>query len=128
MSFVQPASPPKIHVFQLETRPSSPPGPPAFQLVLSPGWIRPWHDVTTENHLLVQSECDQQCCEIFFAAYGQNPDKKRPKWLFFEKVMAKTTKCFNYGKFHIHRCLKLFGKQYIFCQKNVVLPKKQFFP
>jgi len=32
---VQPASPPKIHVFHLETRPSSPAGPPALQLVLS---------------------------------------------------------------------------------------------
>jgi len=31
----QPASPPKIHLFHLETRPSSPPGPPALQLVLS---------------------------------------------------------------------------------------------
>ena len=28
--------------------------------------------------------------------------------------MAKTTKCFNYGNFQIHRCLKLFGRQYIF--------------
>jgi len=60
----------------------------------------------------------------FFAAYGQNPDKKWPKWLFFEKVMAIITKCFNYGNFYIHRCLKLFGKQHI-CRKNVVLPKKQ---
>jgi len=25
----------------------------------------------------------------FFVAYGQNPDKKWPKWLFFKKVMAK---------------------------------------
>jgi len=31
----------------------------------------------------------------FFAAYGQNPDKKWPKWLCFEEVMAKITKCFN---------------------------------
>jgi len=45
----------------------------------------------------------------------------------FEKVMAKITKCFNYGNFHVHRCLKLLGRQYIFCQKNVVLPKKQVF-
>ena len=28
-------NPPKVHVFHLETRPSSPPGPPALQLVLS---------------------------------------------------------------------------------------------
>jgi len=63
----------------------------------------------------------------FFVAYGQNPDKKWTKWLFFEKVMAKTTKCFNYCNFHTHRCLKLFGRQYIFCQKNVVLPNKQVF-
>jgi len=51
-----------------------------------------------------------------FVAYGQNPDKKWPKWLFFEKVMAKITKFF-YGNLHVHRCLKLFGRQYIFCQK-----------
>jgi len=34
-SLVQPASPLQIHVFELETRPSSPPGPPALRLVLS---------------------------------------------------------------------------------------------
>jgi len=28
-------SPPKVHVFHSETRPSSPPGPPALQLVVS---------------------------------------------------------------------------------------------
>ena len=32
---VQPASHLKIHVFELETRPSSPPGPPVLRLVLS---------------------------------------------------------------------------------------------
>jgi len=26
------------------------------------GWIRSWYDVTTANHLFVQSECDQHCC------------------------------------------------------------------
>jgi len=36
-------------------------------------------------------------------AYGQNPNKKLPNWLFFDEVMAKITKCFNYGNFHIHR-------------------------
>jgi len=66
-----------------------------------------------------------QGCQIFFVAYGQNPDKKWTKSLFFENAMAKITKCFNYGNFYIHRCLKLFGRQYIFCGKNVVLPKKQ---
>jgi len=66
-----------------------------------------------------------QGCQIFFAVYGQNFDKKWPQWLLFEKVKAKITKCFNYGNFYIHRCLKLFGKQYTFCRKNVVLPKKQ---
>jgi len=35
LSSVQPVSLPKVHVFHLETRPSSPPGPLAFQLVLS---------------------------------------------------------------------------------------------
>ena len=31
--------------------------------------------------------------------------------------MAKMTKGFNFGNFHIHRCLKLFGRQYIFAKK-----------
>jgi len=31
--------------------------------------------------------------------------------------MAKITTCFSYGNFHIHWCLKLFGRQHIFCQK-----------
>ena len=39
---VQPACPRKIHVFYLETWPSSPPGPPALRLVLSPK--RFWND------------------------------------------------------------------------------------
>jgi len=35
----------------------------------------------------------QQGCQIFsYVAYGQNPDKKWPKWPFFENVMAKITK------------------------------------
>jgi len=51
-----------------------------------------------------------QGCQIFLVAYGRNLDKKWPKWLFFEKVMAKLIKCFNYGNFHIHRCLKLFRR------------------
>jgi len=52
---------------------------------------------------------------------------KMTKMAVFLKVMAKSAKCSNYGNFYIHRCLKLFGKQYIFCRKNVVLPKKQVF-
>jgi len=39
------------------------------------------------------------------------------KMAVFEKVMAKITKCFNYGNFHIHRSLKLLGRQYIFADK-----------
>jgi len=34
----------------------------------------------------------------FSVAYGQNPDKKWPKWLFFEKIMAKITTCFNHRR------------------------------
>jgi len=56
----------------------------------------------------------------FFLAYGQTPDKKWPNY-------GQNHKFLNYGNFHIHRCLTLFGKQYIFCRKNVVLPKKQVF-
>jgi len=29
-------------------------------------------------------------CQIFIAACGQNPDKKWPKWLFFEKLWPKS--------------------------------------
>jgi len=32
-----------------------------------------------------------QGSQIFFVAYGRSPDKKWPKWLFFEKAMAKIT-------------------------------------
>jgi len=69
--------------------------------------------------------CTGQGCQIFSVAYGQNPDKKLPKWLFFENLMAKITKCFNYVNFCFHGVLKFFGRQYIFCRKNLVLPKKQ---
>jgi len=41
-----------------------------------------------------------QGCQIFFVAYGQNLNKKWPKWLFSEKVMAKITKSFKYGNLH----------------------------
>jgi len=40
--------------------------------------------------------CQNGC---FWNSYGQNH------------------KMFNYGNFHIDRCLKLFGRQYIFCYK-----------
>ena len=53
----------------------------------------------------------ERSCQIFLVAYGQNPDKKWPKWLFFQKCMAKITDCFNYGNFYIHRCLKFFGNR-----------------
>jgi len=65
-----------------------------------------------------------QGCQIFSVASGQNPDKKWPKWLFFEKVMAKITKCFNCGDFYIHRGLKLFGSIF-FAEKNMDLTKNQ---
>jgi len=97
-------------------------------IVFGPSVIKvahPWYTTICETGSLTNA-CDlHQGCQIFFAAYGQNPDKKWPKWLFFEKVMAKITKCFNYGNFYIHTYLKLFGKQYIFRRKNVVFPKKQ---
>jgi len=65
-----------------------------------------------------------QGCQIFSVASGQNPDKKWPKWLFFENVMAKITKCFNCGNFYIHRGLKLFGSIF-FAEKNMDLTKNQ---
>jgi len=66
-----------------------------------------------------------QGCQIFFVAYGQRPDKNGQNGF---KVMAKITKCFNYGNFHIHRCLKLFGKQYAFCQKMWFCQRSNFLP
>jgi len=38
----------------------------------------------------------------FLLFYGQNLNKKWPKLLFFEKVMAKNTKCYNYGNLYNH--------------------------
>jgi len=70
----------------------------------------------------------EQGCQIFFIAYGQNPDKNGQNGCFLKKVMAKITKSFNYGNFHIHRCLKLFGSQYIFCQKTWFCQRSKFYP
>jgi len=64
---------------------------------------------------------------FWFVVYGQNPDKKWPKLLFFEKVMAEITICFNYNNFHIHRCLKLVERQYIFCRKKCDFAKEASF-
>jgi len=58
---------------------------------------------------------------MFSVAYlmpGQNPDKKLPKCLFFEEVMAKITKCFNCGNFYIHRGLKLLGSLFFADKKK----------
>jgi len=38
----------------------------------------------------------KQDCQTFFVAYGQNLNKKWPKWLFFENVMAKNAKWLSY--------------------------------
>jgi len=45
-----------------------------------------------------------------------------------QKVMAKITKCFDYGNFHIHRCLKLFGRQYILLTKCYFAKGASFHP
>jgi len=41
--------------------------------------------------------------------------------------MAKITKCFNYGNFHIHRYLKLLGRQYTYCQKMWFCQRSKFY-
>ena len=75
---------------------------------------------------------DQMCIaqgnQGFFVAYGQNPDKKCPKWLFFENVMAKITKCFNYGNFHINWCIKLFGDSIFFVEEMWFCQRSKFLP
>ena len=63
---VQLAGPPKIHIFQLGTRPSSPPGPPALRLVSSaryvrnvggmvplPPWLRLWLEEKNEKETVL---------------------------------------------------------------------------
>jgi len=52
--------------------------------------------------------------------------KKWPKWLFFEKVTAKITKCFNCGNFYIRRGLKLFGSVF-FAGNNCFFDKESSF-
>jgi len=64
-----------------------------------------------------------QGCQIFFIAYGQNADKNGQNGCLLKKFSQNCK--FICGNFYIHRGLKLFGRQYIFCQKNLVLPKKQ---
>jgi len=51
--------------------------------------------------------------------------KKSQNWLVLKKCMAKNTQCFKCGNWYNHRGLEMFGKQDIFCRKNLVLPKKQ---
>jgi len=86
--------------------------------------IRMWHRENRETISIVK-----QGCQIFFLAYGRNPDKKWPKWLFFENVVAKITKCFNNDNFHVHRCLKLFQKAVYFLPKTCSFIKEaSFYP
>ena len=42
--------------------------------------------------------------------------------------MAKTTKYFNYGNFHIHGYLKLFGMQYFLIKKCSFAKEASFYP
>jgi len=51
-----------------------------------------------------------------------------PKWLFFEKVVAKITKSFNYGNLHSDGKLKMFVGSIFFAKKNLDLPTKEDFP
>jgi len=74
-------------------------------------------EVATAEHFLrcyvqlLHSNSGRQGCQIFSVAYGQNHNKKSPKWLCFKKFMAKIMKCFNYGNLCIHSGLKMFGRQ-----------------
>ena len=38
--------------------------------------------------------------------------------------MATNTKCFSCGNLHNHRGLKMFGRQYIFAEKNLFFAKE----
>jgi len=69
-----------------------------------------------------------QSCQIFSVAYGQNLNKKWPKLLFFENVVAKITKCFTYGNLYNDRGLKMFGRPYLFCQKIWFSNRCKFWP
>jgi len=66
----------------------------------------------------------QEGCQIFSVAYGQIPNKFFSKWLFFEKSMARNTKCL-YGNLYSltirdSKCLFL----YIFAEGSIFLPKR----
>jgi len=49
----------------------------------------------------------------------------------FENVMAKITKCFNYGNLYIHKGLEFFGgifEKKVLPKNKVLTLKQQFLP
>jgi len=70
--------------------------------------------------------------QIFFVAFGQNPDQKWPKWLFLENVMAKITNVLTIAIsifIGVSNCLEgsiFFAKKMWFCQSNFLTLKQQF--
>ena len=72
---------------------------------------------STKSRQLSCSNPIRQGCQIFSQLMANILIKKRQKWLFFEKVMAKITKCFNYSNFYIHSVWNC-------SESNIFLPKK----
>jgi len=55
----------------------------------------------------------------FRSFYGRNSNKKWPKWLFFEEILAKNAKCFYYGNLYNH---SLGNSKYY--EGTIFLPKR----
>ena len=90
-------SPPKVHVFHLETQFSSPPGPPALQLVLSLR-SRPDFFKFVEMSFSVSVEsCDVlrfvdliRVARFWFVVYGQTSEKNGQNCCFLKKLWPKS--------------------------------------
>jgi len=71
-----------------------------------------------------------QGCQIFFIAYGQNLDKKWPKWLFLKKLWPKSQNVLSLtivipiftGVSKYSEGSIFFAQKMWFCQRSKFLP------
>jgi len=66
--------------------------------------------------------------DILIAYMAKILIKKWPERLFFEKVTAKITNCFNYGNFHIHRSQIVQKAAYCSLKKCGFAKEASFYP